>query len=64
MSKEAQDHMITTIRKVLDTTRQEFDITFSDMLGCLEFVKAELIREMEVDAPCDEDDEEVGQHEG
>lgn len=58
MSKQAQDYMSEKFHAAIDYARKEFDITYADVLGSLEFVKAEVFAEAaEVDADdecCDE----------
>lgn len=45
MSKEAQNYMQEKFHDAIDYARKEFDITYADVLGSIEFVKAEIFSE-------------------
>ncbi len=54
MSTEATNSFIEALQKVVEYHRDEWNLTYSEAIGCLELVKIDLIRS----ALPDEDDEE------
>lgn len=52
-SRDSTQQFLDDVAKVVDYHRSEGDVTFIEMFGCLEWIKASLIAEMN-----EEDEEE------
>lgn len=48
-SRDSTQQFLDDVSKVVDYHRSEGDVTFIEMFGCLEYVKASLIAEMNED---------------
>lgn len=47
MSSRGCDHFVHEMRRLIDRLRAEYDMTYAEVIGCLEMVKAEMIKEGE-----------------
>lgn len=45
MSKVAEQHLVHEFDRVIDRFRQEYQMTYAQVLGCLDLLKADLIRD-------------------
>jgi hypothetical protein len=45
--QEQITRFINEVDRVVDHYRKEYDLSYADVIGCLELVKFDLIREME-----------------
>lgn len=60
--RECNNAFVQRIHDAIDYCRQEWDMTYSEVVGCLEIVKADILDEMKEEAE-DEGQNENGDNE-
>jgi hypothetical protein len=50
------DHFLTELDLQINRFRQEYEMTYAELIGCLEIKKSEILQEMQEDEDEDEDE--------
>jgi len=45
MSRRGCDHFVDELERLIDRLRAEYEMTYAEVIGCLELVKADLLSE-------------------